>query len=49
MLMKLFVSGKLNTKEMITHDYKFSEIEKAYDTFKNAGKTGALKLNIEMD
>lgn len=49
MLLKLFAAGKLPTQEMITHDYKFSEIEKAYETFTNASKTGALKMNIEFD
>ncbi|PVH88097.1 GroES-like protein [Cadophora sp. DSE1049] len=48
MLMKLFEAGKLNTKEMITHDFKFSEMLKAYDTFGKASETGALKVNIEM-
>ncbi|KAH7370514.1 chaperonin 10-like protein [Rhexocercosporidium sp. MPI-PUGE-AT-0058] len=48
MLMKLFEAGKLNTKAMTTHDFKFSEMLKAYDTFGKASETGALKVNIEM-
>ena len=30
-------------------DFKFSDIEKAYDTFGRAAETKALKLNIEFD
>lgn len=30
-------------------DFKFSEIEKAYDTFGRAAETKALKMNIEFD
>ncbi|KAH7379672.1 chaperonin 10-like protein [Cadophora sp. MPI-SDFR-AT-0126] len=44
----LFEAGKLNTKEMITHDFMFSEMLKAYDTFGKASETGALKVNVEM-
>lgn len=49
MLLKLFTDGKLPTEHMITHDFKFSEIEKAYDIFTRASETGALKVHIEMD
>lgn len=49
MLLKLFTDGKLPTQHMITHDFKFSEIEKAYDIFTRASETGALKVHIEMD
>jgi len=48
MLLKLFRAGKLNTQDMITHDFKFRDILKAYDTFGKASETGALKVNIEM-
>lgn len=47
MLLRLFQAGKLNTEEMITHDFKFGDILKAYDTFSRASETGALKVNIE--
>lgn len=47
MLLKLFEAGKIDTSLLVTHDYKFSEIEKAYDTFGRASETGALKVNIE--
>jgi alcohol dehydrogenase len=30
-------------------DFKFSEIEKAYDIFGRASETKALKVNIEFD
>ena len=30
-------------------DFKFSEIEKAYDVFGRAAETKALKVNIEFD
>jgi alcohol dehydrogenase len=30
-------------------DFKFSEIEKAYDIFGRAAETKALKVNIEFD
>jgi len=48
MLLKLFAAQKLNLSSMITHDFKFSEIEKAYDVFGKAAENKALKVNIEM-
>lgn len=30
-------------------DFKFNEIEKAYDIFKRAAETKSLKVNIEFD
>ncbi|KAI0003893.1 GroES-like protein [Xylariaceae sp. FL0662B] len=48
MLLKLFQSGKLQPDKMITHKFKFDEIEKAYETFGAAATTGCLKVLIEM-
>ncbi|KAI1074385.1 GroES-like protein [Whalleya microplaca] len=49
MLLKLIQAGKIHPDKMITHKFKFGEIEKAYDTFSAASETGALKVLIEMD
>ncbi|KAK4554468.1 hypothetical protein LTR86_008322 [Recurvomyces mirabilis] len=46
-LLDLNSAGKLDTSAMITHDFKFSEIEKAYDIFSRAAETKSLKVNIE--
>ncbi|KAJ2905982.1 hypothetical protein MKZ38_003465 [Zalerion maritima] len=48
MLLKLVQSGKLDPKKLITHTFKFSEMEKAYETFGQASKHEALKMIIEM-
>ena len=34
--------------KLITHHFKLSEVEKAYDVFKHAGENHALKVIIEM-
>ncbi|KAK5686396.1 hypothetical protein LTS10_002514 [Elasticomyces elasticus] len=47
LLLELFAAGKLDTSAMITHDFKFDDIEKAYDVFERAAETKALKVNIE--
>ncbi|KAK3704881.1 hypothetical protein LTR37_013572 [Vermiconidia calcicola] len=49
MLLDLMKAGKLDTSPLITHDFKFDEIEKAYDVFGRAAETKALKVNIEFD
>lgn len=46
-LLDLYAAGKIDASDMITHDFKFSEIEKAYDVFSNAAHTKSLKVNIE--
>jgi alcohol dehydrogenase len=46
MLLKTVNSGKLKPAKLITHHFKLSEIEKAYDTFGNAQKEKALKVII---
>jgi len=47
MLLELEAAGRLDASALITHDFKFSDIEKAYDVFGRAAETGALKVNIE--
>ncbi len=49
MLMKAVSTGKLPVKELITHRFKLSEIEKAYEVFLNASKEKAMKLIIDAD
>ena len=49
MLLKTLMSGKIAVEELVTHNYKFSEIIEAYDTFKNASKEKALKVIINFD
>ncbi|KAG5665016.1 hypothetical protein KAF25_008750 [Fusarium avenaceum] len=49
MLLKLVQSGKLQPAQLITHRFKLSEIEKAYETFGEASKHGALKVIIDVD
>ena len=38
------LSGRLQPKKLITHDFHLDEMMKAYDTFSNAAKTKALKV-----
>ncbi|TDV23577.1 alcohol dehydrogenase [Mycoplasmopsis mustelae] len=49
MLLDVFESGKIDATKMVTHHFKFSEIETAYDVFKNAGANKALKVILEND
>ena len=49
MLIKATSSNKLPLNKMITHHYKLSEIEKAYDVFMNAAKEKAMKIIIDVD
>ena len=42
-------SGKIDATKLITHHFKLSEVEKAYDVFKHAGENHALKVIIEND
>ena len=46
MLLKATSTHKLDLKKMITHHYKLSEMEKAYQTFLNGSKEKALKIII---
>jgi len=44
MLLKVVRSGKLQPGKLVTHRFAMSDIRKAYDTFGNAAKEGALKV-----
>jgi alcohol dehydrogenase len=44
MLMKTVQAGKLNSKQLITHRFKLSEVMKAYDTFQHAARDKTLKV-----
>ncbi|KAF2398911.1 alcohol dehydrogenase GroES domain protein [Trichodelitschia bisporula] len=47
-LLRLLGSGKLAADKMITHRFKFADMEKAYGTFGAAAKEKALKVLVEM-
>jgi alcohol dehydrogenase len=50
MLLKIVQSGKLQPGKLITHRFALADVMKAYDTFGNAAREGALKViltNIE--
>lgn len=44
MLLKTVQSGKLQPGKLATHRFELSDVMKAYDTFANAAKEGALKV-----
>jgi alcohol dehydrogenase len=44
MLLKVVRSGKLEPSKLVTHRFAMNDIMKAYDTFGNAAKEGALKV-----
>jgi alcohol dehydrogenase len=44
MLLKTVQSKKLDSKQLITHHFKLSDIINAYDTFQNAAREKALKV-----
>jgi alcohol dehydrogenase len=44
MLLKIVRSGKLQPKKLVTHRFAMEDIMKAYDTFANAAREGALKV-----
>lgn len=44
MLLKIVESGKLQPRKLVTHRFPMHDIMKAYDTFGNAAKEGALKV-----
>ncbi|HET7208459.1 MAG TPA: zinc-dependent alcohol dehydrogenase family protein [Terriglobales bacterium] len=44
MLLKTVESGKLQPRKLVTHRFAMHDIMKAYDTFGNAAKEGALKV-----
>jgi alcohol dehydrogenase len=49
MLMKTVQAGKLNSKQLITHRFKLSEVIKAYDTFQHAARDKTLKVIMSND
>jgi alcohol dehydrogenase len=49
MLLKIVRSGKLQPKRLVTHRFAMNDIMKAYDTFANAAKEGALKVVLKND
>jgi alcohol dehydrogenase len=44
MLLKVVRSGRLQPNQLVTHRFAMNDIMKAYDTFGNAAKEGALKV-----
>jgi alcohol dehydrogenase len=44
MLLKVVRSGKLQPSQLVTHRFALNDIVKAYDTFGNAAREGALKV-----
>ncbi|MEO6236321.1 MAG: zinc-binding dehydrogenase, partial [Vicinamibacterales bacterium] len=44
MLLKVVQSGKLQPAKLVTHRFALAEVMKAYDTFGDAAKEGALKV-----
>ena len=49
MLMKTVQSGKLNSKQLITHRFKLFEMIEAYDCFAHAAKEKTLKVLLSSD
>jgi alcohol dehydrogenase len=49
MLLKTVQSKKLDSKQLITHHFKLSDIIRAYDTFQHAEKERALKVIMTAD
>jgi len=49
MLLKSVVSGRLQPRKLITHEFTLEELMKAYDTFGNAAREKALKVIIRAD
>ncbi|HEX6861877.1 MAG TPA: zinc-dependent alcohol dehydrogenase family protein [Thermoanaerobaculia bacterium] len=47
MLLKVVQSGKLQPAKLATHRFELADIMKAYDTFGNAAKEGALKVILK--
>ena len=47
MLLKVVGSGKLQPSKLVTHRFALEDVMKAYDTFGNAAKEGALKVILK--
>ncbi|KAE8154693.1 chaperonin 10-like protein [Aspergillus avenaceus] len=48
-LLRLYQSGHLKPSDLFTHDYPFSEVGKAYNSFQMAAQEGALKVRIDFE
>ena len=49
MLMKTCCSGDIPMQKLVTHHFKFAEIEQAYDVFKHAADEKAMKVIVDFD
>ncbi|QEY23090.1 zinc-dependent alcohol dehydrogenase family protein [Neisseria animalis] len=49
MLMKAIATSSIDFNRMITHRFKFSELEEAYDVFKHASENQAMKVVLSAD
>lgn len=49
MLMKAISTSSVDYTKMLTHHFKFSELEQAYDVFKHAAENGAMKVVLSAD
>src|ERR1700724_3996253 len=49
MLFKAVQSGKLQPAQLVTHRFALADVMKAYDTFGNAAKEGALKVILKAE
>jgi alcohol dehydrogenase len=47
MLLKVVRAGTLEPSHLVTHRFALKDIMKAYDTFGNAAKEGALKVVLK--
>jgi alcohol dehydrogenase len=48
-LLRMVTAGKLQPRKLITHEFTFAEMDKAYETFGNAAHAKALKVLIRGD
>ena len=47
-LLKMVTTKKINPSKLVSHQFKFDDIIKAYETFADASKTQAIKIIINM-
>ena len=48
-LLQALEAQKIHPEELVTHYFKLSQIEEAYDVFRDASKNNAIKVLIEND
>ena len=48
-LLKMVETGRLDAARLITHRFAFEDVMRAYDTFGNAARAGALKVILRND